>query len=86
MGKTMNELQRQLKNPDTKKDAEACIKIYKWLKETDPDGRVWSSRWNPMVKVRWEGTYPNSKAIYKPSITGNTLLKGIECSNEIQIS
>jgi len=28
MGKLMDRLQKQLKNPDTKKDAEDCIKIY----------------------------------------------------------
>ena len=36
MGKLMDRLQRQLKNPDTKKDAEDCIKIYNWIKDTDP--------------------------------------------------
>jgi hypothetical protein len=80
MGKLMDRLQEQLKNPETKKDAEDCIKIYNWIKDTDPEGRVWESRWKPMANVvRWEGTPPNSKPIYKPSITGYTLLRGIKC-------
>lgn len=77
MGKLMNGLQEQLKNPETQKDAEDCIKIYNWIKGTDPDGRVWSSRWSPFVTVRWEGKYPNSKAIYKPNEAGYALLNGI---------
>ena len=75
----MDRLKKQLKNPDTKKYAEDCIKIYNWIKDTDPEGRVWESRWTPLVDVRWEGAYPNINAIYKPNITGYTLLKGIEC-------
>lgn len=82
MGKLIIGLKRQLKNPATKKDAEDCIKIYNWIKETDPEGRVWESRWTPLVDVWWEGLYPNSRAIYKPSITGHTLLKGIECKDD----
>jgi len=78
MGNLMDILQKQLKNPNTKKDAEDCIKIYNWIKDTDPEGRVWESSWKPMVNIRWEGTYP-SRAIYKPNIIGYTLLKGIEC-------
>ncbi len=83
MGILMNRLQKQLENPDTKKDAEDCIKIYNWIKETDPEGRVWDSRWNPMVNVKWEGTHPNSSAVYKPNLTGYTLLKGINCETAI---
>ena len=78
MGKLMNALQKQLKNPELKKDAEDCIKIYNWIKDTDPKGCVWSSRWNPLVNVRWDGIYPNNTAIYKLNITGYTLLNGIE--------
>lgn len=78
MGKLMNRLQRQLKNPDTKKDAEDCIKIYNWIKDTDPKGCVWESRWVPLVDVKFKG-FPSDERIYKPNITGYTLLKGIEC-------
>lgn len=80
MGKLMDKLQAQSKNPNYKKDAEDCIKIYNWIKETDPDGRVWDSRWNPLVNVKWEGKYPNCIPIYTLNITGYTLLKGIECN------
>ena len=80
----MDALQRQLKNPDTKEDAEDCIRIFNWIKNTDPDGRVWSSRWMPLVSVRWEGQYPNSKAIYKPTIIGYTLLEGLKQYNQIK--
>lgn len=79
MGKLMDRLQKQLQNPDTKKDAEDCIKIYNYIKNTDSKGRVWDSRWTPLVDVKWVGTYPNSEPIYKPNRTGYTLLKGIEC-------
>ena len=63
----MDRLQKQLKNPDTKKDAADCIKLYNWLKDNHPDdGSFWD--------VIWDGMTP----IYKPNITGYTLLKGIE--------
>ena len=78
MGKLMDRLQKQLKNPDTKKDAEDCIKIYNWIKDTDPEGRVWSSRWEPLVDIKFKG-FPSDERTYKPNITGYTLLKGIEC-------
>lgn len=78
MGKLLNNLQKQLNNPEYAKDAIDCLKIYNWIKETDPEGRVWSSRWNPLVSTTWEGKYPYSIARYKPTIIGSTLLKGIE--------
>ena len=79
MGILMNRLQEQLKNPDTKKDAEDCIKIYNWIKDTDQESRVWESRWTPLVNVTFKG-FPSDKRTYKPNITGYTLLKGIEQS------
>lgn len=79
IGKLMDRLQKQLENPDTKKYAEDCIKIFNWLKDTDPEGRVQSSQFSPLVNVvRLEGNYPNSIPIYKPTIIGYTLLKGIK--------
>lgn len=75
----MDTLVKQLENRETKKDAEDCIKIYNWLKSTDKNGKVWSSRWSPLIDVRFNGL---NGRIYKPNITGYTLLKGIECSNE----
>lgn len=81
MGKLMDRLQKQLKNPDHEKDAEDCIKIYNWIKDTDKDGRVWSSRWESLVDVRFKG-FPSDERTYKPNITGRTLLKGIECGKD----
>jgi len=71
----MNHLLKQLKEPEHQKDAEECIEIYNWLKETDPEGRVWESRWSPLVQVSFEGW--NIKR-YKLNITGKALLKGIK--------
>ena len=78
MGKLMDRLQKQLKNPETKKDAEDCIKIYNWIKDTDKDGKVWSSRWEPLVDVKFK-EFLSDERTYKPNITGYTLLRGIEC-------
>ena len=80
MGKLMDNLQKQLKSPDNKKDAEDCIKIYNWIKHTDKDGTVWSSRWTPLVDVRFKG-FPSDDRTYSPNITGYTLLKGIDATN-----
>lgn len=85
MGKLMDRLQKQLKNPETKKDAEDCIKIYNWIKDTDKDGRVWNSRWEPLVDVKFKG-FPSDERTYKPNITGYTLLKGIECGGQCFIT
>lgn len=78
MGKLSNNLNKQLKLPEHKKDAEDCIKIYNWIKSTDPNGSVWESRWNPLVSTNWLGY---NKVIYKPTITGYTLLKGMNSNN-----
>lgn len=74
MGKLLDNLKRQLKEPEHKKDAEECIEIYNWIKSTDKDGRVWSNRWGPLVNVSFEGWYIKR---YKLNVTGKTLLKGI---------
>lgn len=70
----MNNLERQLKEPEHKKNAQECIEIYNWIKDTDKDGRVWSSRWSPLVNVLFEGW--NIKR-YSLNVTGKNLLKGI---------
>lgn len=80
MGKLMDRLQKQLKNPEYKKDAEDCIKIYNWIKDTDKDGKVMSSRWQPLIDVKFKG-YPSSGRTYKPNLTGYALLKGIDCKD-----
>ena len=77
MGKLLTHLKKQLKETDHKKDAEECIVIYNWLKSTDKDGAVWSSRWSPLVNVSFEGW--NIKR-YSLNIIGKTLLKGIVCT------
>jgi len=71
----MNHLQKQLKETEHKKDAEECIEVYNWIKSTDKEKRVWSSRWEPLVNVSFEGL--NIKR-YRLNITGKTLLEGIK--------
>ena len=83
MGKLMERLQRQLLIPEHKKDAEECIEIYNWIKSTDKDGRVWGSRWSPLVDVTFQG-YPSDKRTYKLNLTGSTLLKGIKLETVVQ--
>ena len=73
----MDRLTKQLEMPEHKKDAEDCIKVYNWIKSTDPEGRVWSSRWEPLVEVKFKG-FPSDERTYNLNITGLTLLKGIE--------
>jgi 2-hydroxy-3-keto-5-methylthiopentenyl-1-phosphate phosphatase len=77
MGKLSERLQKQLLSPEHKKDAEECIEVYNWIKRTDKDGCVWSSRWDPLVDVTFKG-YPSDKRTYKLNITGQTLLKSIK--------
>lgn len=74
MGKLEDRLNRQLKT-ENKKEAEDCLKLFNWVKDTDPEGKVWSSRWTPLVDVRFEGW---NKRIYKPNITGYTILKSLK--------
>ena len=77
MGKLTNRLEQQLKRVDHKKDAEECIEIYNWIKNTDKYERVCSSRWEPLTNVRFKG-YPSDERNYSLNITGKTLLKGIK--------
>lgn len=77
MGKLLDRLNQQLKRPEFKEDAVECIKIYNWIKETDPEGRVYSSRWTPLVDVKFKG-FPSDIRNYSLNITGKTLLKGIK--------
>ena len=75
MGKLLNRLNKQLKT-EKKEDAKECIEIYNWIKSTDKDGCVWSSRWTPLVDVKFKG-FPSDERYYNLNITGKTLLKGI---------
>ncbi len=38
-----NDRKESEKHPEYKQAAEACIEIYNWLKDTDPNGRIWES-------------------------------------------
>ena len=73
----MKRLEKQLTYPEHKKDAEDVIKIYNWIKETDPEGRVWGSRFNSLTDVSFKG-YPSSDRTYKPNSAGYMVLKGLE--------
>lgn len=77
MSKLLDNLKKQLKDPEHKKAAEDCIRIYNWVKETDPEDRVWSSRWTPLVDVKYSGQYPYTVR-FKPSGMGECLLLGID--------
>ena len=71
----MYHLKKQLKEPENKKDAEECIKIYNWLKNNDKDNCVWSSNWHPLVNTSFEGW---STKRYKLNSIGKAVLKGIK--------
>lgn len=77
MGKLMDRLQKQLDQPEHRQDAEECIEIYNWLKANDPEGAVWSSKWEPLVEVRFKG-YPSDDRTYKLNFIGKAVLKGIQ--------
>lgn len=76
MGKLMDRLQKQLKIPEHKKNAEDCIKVYNWIKDTDPEGRVWDSRWRHLINVKFKD-FPSDERTFSLNITGKMLLKGI---------
>lgn len=77
MGRTMNFLQKQLEDPDTKKDAEDCIRIYEKIKEMN--GNVWAGDFHRLCKVVGHvGRYPNSRTVYKPTPIGYIFLKGLD--------
>ena len=75
MGKLADRLNKQLKT-EHKKEAEDCIKIYNKLKEID-NGRVWESKWTPLVNVKFLGKYPYQYK-YEPSVMGYIFLNGIK--------
>lgn len=77
MGKLYDNLQKQLKSEEFKKDAEDCLKIYEKLKEMN-NGKVWESSRNPLTTFKTYGNYPHGLNAYKPSSLGYAFLKGIE--------
>ncbi len=75
MGKLLTALNAQLKT-EHKADAEKCIIIYNELKGRS-NGHVWESEWRVLVSTSFEGSYPNSKRISKPSSIGETFINGL---------
>ena len=71
----MTRLEAQ-KKTDYWKDAVDCIEIYNKLKEMDKDGAVWSSKWQPLTDVTYQG-FPSDKRRYKPNAIGYIFLQGI---------
>ena len=78
MGKLLDNLNKQLKRPEQRNDAEECLIIYKYLKDTT--GHVWESTWNILTDVKFIGIYPNAKRHYLLSSMGRTFLQGIRAS------
>lgn len=80
--KVITQLQKQLQSndPDIVLNANDCLLIYNYLKETE--GHVWASKWDVLTKViDIIGKYPNSHAVYKPTHIGNMVLKGLKTKN-----
>lgn len=78
MGKLINSLQSQLET-ERKKDAEECIQLYNYLFECY-GGKVWSSQWEPLTIVEFEG-YPSNKKYYRLNHLGKLVLKGLSVKN-----
>jgi hypothetical protein len=76
MGKLMNNLNAQLKT-EHREDAEKCIVIYEHLKDIG-GGYVWESNWKPLVSTSFEGSFPNSVRVCKPTNLGLSLLKSLK--------
>jgi hypothetical protein len=72
MGKLLNRLEKQLKT-EFKQDAEDCLKIYNYLKETT--GHIWQSQWTLLVTTIFKG-YPSDERRFKPTAIGYIFLKG----------
>ncbi len=73
MGKLMDRLQHQLQT-DLKQDAEDCLKLYNYLKEST--GGVWQSNWTPLVQTKFKG-FPSNQRTFKPTPIGYLVLKGL---------
>lgn len=78
MGKLLNSLQKQLKT-EFKQDAEDCLKIYNYLKDTT--GHVWESSWNLLVTTTFEG-FQSGKRISKLTVLGSVVLKGLNTKED----
>lgn len=74
MGKLLDRLNQQLKT-EHKQDAEDCLKIYNYLKETT--GGVWESKWSLLVTTIFKG-FPSDERRFKVTNIGSIFLKGLE--------
>jgi hypothetical protein len=79
MGKLLDRLEKQL-GTEFKQDAEDCLKIYNYLKETT--GHIWQSEWTPLVTTIFKG-YPSDERRFKPTAIGYIFLKGINKEHEL---
>jgi hypothetical protein len=73
MGKLLERLTKQL-TTDKKQEAEDCIQLYNYLKETT--GGVWESKWSHLTDVTFEG-FPSDKRWYKPSAIGYLVIQSL---------
>lgn len=71
----MDRLQKQL-TTDHKEEAEDCLKIYNYLKESN-DGHVWDFQWGSLIDVSFKG-FPSDNRWYKPNKIGYIFLKGLK--------
>lgn len=76
MSKLLTRLEKQL-TTEYKEDAENCLRIYNYLKETT--GGVWESNWNPLVNTIFKG-FPSDERRFKPTNIGYIFLKGLNKS------
>lgn len=74
MGKLLERLEEQLKT-EYKQDAEDCLIIYNYLKETT--GGVWESNWRPLVTTIFKG-FPSDERRFEPTPIGYIFLKGLK--------
>lgn len=75
-----NDLQKQLKYPQYKKDAEDCLKIYNKLKELINDHKILKCQWKILcerldLNINYYTKY--LVTIYKPNSIGHIFLKRI---------
>lgn len=76
--KVRTELNLQLKDEIYKKSAEQCLKVFDALAERN-DGSVWASEWFALVSVvKFIGTYPNSRRVFKLNYLGEAFLNSLQ--------
>lgn len=88
MGKLYDQLQRQLKSVEYKKDAEDCLHLYEILKEIS-GGYVFIPDWDRLTTFSgYIGHPPHIELAMKPSKLGYALLNGVgekkECKEKIR--